>query len=398
MLQIAYMDPHPVPDTCTESLQMLYTADAMGQLGVCVEFITPEPEYIDSRGEHILGHALSDNVQFHYLTNWRKNWWYPGSSNKPYYYAAMRLLASLNVDAVFCRNLKMADYLLRKGSTIPLYFESHEPFTETYREDHPHMTAREQKKFSELKERESFVYRHSSGLVVVPPLLEAFVRSEYGLQKKIAVAPNGVDLEQAFIHDKAMEANKERPVVLYLGSLHAWKGVETLIHSMVEVAPEAMLRVAGGAEARIQELKRLAVSCSVAERVEFVGQVEPGRRFEVIQIADVCVLPLTNAGIASRYTSPIKLFEYMASGKAIVVSDLPSTRVFVTDEKEVLMAKVGDASSLAMTINRLLASRALRNELGDRARRCVEQYSWKKRAETIVSYIEQDLVEMKGGR
>lgn len=382
-MHLVYLDPHPVPNSSTESLQILYTADAMGEQGIRVTLVTPEP-HTSSSVHDILGHELSKNVKLCHLPSAVKSRRLL-SSNKPFYHRAIQLLRELGADVAYARNLKMAERILRQIRIIPLVFETHEPFTLTFREDHPNPSWLERHKLTMLRRREEFVYRNALGLVAVPPYLIEELRREFGIRTPAVIAPNGVDLRQA----EAPHAHSPNPVpiLLYLGSLHPWKGIETLIQAMRFVTPPARLHIVGGGEDRIAQLRNLAETEGVADRVTLVGPVTPDRRFEVIHRADICLLPLTKTGIGSRHTSPIKLFEYMAAGKAIVVSDLPSTRAVVEPGRHVIMAEVDNPLSFAEAINTLLTDPALRDALGRNARNHVGQFSWRKRAETILSGI-----------
>ncbi|WP_163367068.1 glycosyltransferase, partial [Escherichia coli] len=97
--------------------------------------------------------------------------------------------------------------------------------------------------------------------------------------------------------------------------------------------------------------------------------------------------PLTLTSIGSRYTSPLKLFEYMAMRKPVVISDFPSIRD-VVDEKAVSFADSGDAQSFAQQIKLLREEPQRTSEKINHARSLVENYyNWDKRAETILHTI-----------
>ena len=382
-MRLAYPDPHPVPDTGTESLQILYTADALGKAGIEVCLITPPPATVIAARD-ILGHELSPNVKVIHLRDGYPSW-LPWRSNRPFYRAVARFLAKQPAEMIYARNLKLAELLLRWLPSQPLVFESHEPFTLTYREEHPRMNLRQHHKLAALARREEFVYRHARGLVTVPPLLIDALRQEFGVQTPAVDAPNGVDLRQAEAPART-EANSV-PVLLYLGSLHPWKGVETLVRALPLVSGGAQLHIAGGTPARIEELRMLARSCDVEDRVVFHGPVEPGKRFGYMHRADICLLPLTDTGIGSRHTSPIKLFEYMATGKPIVVADVPDTRAIITPGVHALAVPVGDPHAFATAINTLLANPALRARLGTAARERASEFSWDSRARRIADFV-----------
>lgn len=387
VMHLAYLDPHPVPDSIPEALQILYTVDALGALGTHVTLITPMPTTPVDPSD-ILGRVLSKNVELRQLPPGLPRW-LPIRSNQPFYRAAIRALGPLAADAVLVRNLKMAEQLLKQMPQVPLFFETHELFAQTYREEHPLRTWREQRKLDQLVAREGFVYRHAAGLIALTPLLLEDIRKEYGIETAGIVAPDGVDIEQA--RAPINVPRPKTPLLLYLGSLHPWKGVDTLIRAMTHLEQEAMLCLAGGDAQRIEELRALARELGVEQRVQFVGPVPPGQRFEWIHKADICLLPLTDTSIGSRYTSPLKLFEYLAAGKPVVVSDLPSMRAVLEPGRHAIMAASSDPISFANAIERLLVDPSQRQRLGEAARRHAGNFTWASRAGIIRREIDKRL-------
>ena len=92
------------------------------------------------------------------------------------------------------------------------------------------------------------------------------------------------------------------------------------------------------------------------------------------------VLPNLASPLSTHATSPLKLFEYMAAGRAIVASDLPSIREVLTDDVSAVLVAPGDAAALAQGIRRLADDAALRARLAAAAARAVAEYSWDERA------------------
>ena len=83
------------------------------------------------------------------------------------------------------------------------------------------------------------------------------------------------------------------------------------------------------------------------------GQVPPDEVAAHLASADVLALPNTATSISERYTSPLKLFEYMAAGRPIVVSDLPAIREIVRHGESAWLVAPGDAAALAAGIGRV---------------------------------------------
>ncbi len=383
MIKIAYLDPYAVPDTRVASLQILQNADAFARQAAHVSLVTPESPI---SADDLLGRALHPGVTLHGLKSVRKKWYFPFNSQKFFFRQAHAWLKKNPVDAVFTRNLKLADFLLRHIPDTPLFFETHELFAQSFSESHDLRRSQNRRKRLILQKREQFIYRHATGIFALTSLLADDIASTYGTSRPIVIAADGVDLLAA---DKAYKQSPwqlHTPAkILYLGSLHPWKGVPTVIEAMQYVKP-ASLVIAGGDEKQITALLNFAAQLGVSDRVEFLGYVPPKSRFELIDKCDICVLPLTKTSIGSRYTSPLKLFEYMAMKKPVVISDLPSIRD-VVDEHCVYFAQSESAESFSQGLLAVLRNPQQAALIAENARQKSLVYTWDNRAKIILDVI-----------
>ena len=104
--------------------------------------------------------------------------------------------------------------------------------------------------------------------------------------------------------------------------------------------------------------------------------------------ADVLVLPNTaQAAISREHTSPLKLFEYMAAGRPIVASDLPSLREVLRHGDNAWLMQPDDPAALAQGIQHLLAEPALAARLAAQAQEEVQAYTWEQRAANILRFV-----------
>jgi len=226
------------------------------------------------------------------------------------------------------------------------------------------------------------------------------LRRDFGIPAvRIVYWPNGTDVERFGIPFSATEARtklqlpQDVRIALYSGSLQRWKGVETLVEASQFLPSGAMVYIVGGSEREMQEFKIPAFAMASAGRqhskfkIQFAGQ-RPWAEIPVwLKAADVLVLPNTGAMKVSRhYTSPMKLFEYMASGRPVVASDIPSIREIV-DETMVFFAKPDDPRSFADAIQEVLANPGEVQRRADRARQEVRKYTWEARAQKILTQI-----------
>jgi glycosyltransferase involved in cell wall biosynthesis len=238
-------------------------------------------------------------------------------------------------------------------------------------------------------ERWNSLYRHLFGRarLVIATNQWKFdeLRKEFQIsESKLVMLRNGVDVEAFLTNRSKVECREalglpsEGGVVVYTGHLYSWKGVDTLAAAM-EHLPDIECYFVGGTDADIDRFKDIYR----APNLHFVGH-HPHDEMPLWQgAADALILPNTaKEEIAKYYTSPMKLFEYMASGHPIAASRIPSITEIVTEEMAYLV-EPDSPSALAEGIRSLLAFPAEAKERGRRARKEVAKYHWDERARSI---------------
>ena len=200
---------------------------------------------------------------------------------------------------------------------------------------------------------------------------------------KIAVLPNGVDV-QLFGREHDVRSIRTRlgwdsaPVVSFVGSFQLWHGLDRLVESFAKVvaaAPQARLLLVGDGPAR--ELVEQSVrKLGIQEAVRITGFVSQDCVTEMLAVTDVAVLPYP-ALPQDLWFSPLKLYEYMAAGKAIVASRSGQIAEVIRDGENGLLVTPGDTGELAESLLRLIRAPEERSWLGANARQqAVERHSW----------------------
>lgn len=211
---------------------------------------------------------------------------------------------------------------------------------------------------------------------------------------KILVAHDGVNLEFFNIETSREDVKRElnlptdKKIVLYSGHLFEWKGAALLL----EVARnfqfqnniENILFVfVGGTEYDINKFRKKSEGLN---NVLILGH-RPHKEIPLfLKAADALILPNLASDKISSYTSPLKLFEYMASKRPIVASELPSIIEILNDSNSVLV-KPDDPDKLAEGIKKVLADASASAELAIKAFEEVQQHTWQKRAGKIINFI-----------
>ncbi|OGM99049.1 MAG: hypothetical protein A2915_03320 [Candidatus Yanofskybacteria bacterium RIFCSPLOWO2_01_FULL_41_34] len=243
-------------------------------------------------------------------------------------------------------------------------------------------------------------------VVITKHLKENFTKIGFR-PENILVASDGVDLSDFDIDISKQEARvktglpSDKNIVMYTGHLFEWKGTGTLLQTArlisndrFPISDSKMLFVfIGGTERDIKSFKQKAQGLNNVLILEH-------KRYNQIPLflkaADVLVLPnSTREEISRSYTSPLKMFEYMASKRPIVASDLPSLRE-ILNEKNSVPVNSDDALALAGGIKFVLKNPNESQKLTKKAFEEVKNYTWQKRVETIFKFIEEDFKGVLG--
>jgi len=388
-MRLTYLHPCPLPSIKPEVLQLLQMADAFAQYGLEVTLLSPLVRQTESIAS-LLGRSLDNKVRVVYIERGPRA--YPARSNRLFFHNALRWLADQPTDVLYCRHLKAAEKALRAYPQIPLFFEYHEIFSQHFAQQP--LAWWQHIKLRALQRRERLICKRASGLICLSQALADDLQQYYPCTHA-CVAGNGVELSwpQTPSLTPVQRPWNNPPVLLYLGSLHPWKGVTTLIEAMNLLNSAAQLWIAGGDERSRQPLKQQVQQRGLQDKVRFLGYVEPAQRFKLIAQTDICLLPLTHHVIASRYTSPLKLFEYMALAKPIISADVASIREIVQHRQQALLVEPEHPQALARAIEQLLNDRPLAQRLAVAAGEKIKQHSWLHRAEQLALFMQNCLAK-----
>lgn len=221
--------------------------------------------------------------------------------------------------------------------------------------------------------------------------------SDAAAEAPIRIVPNGVDVDR--FRPGRRSANPEAPTIGFVGTLKAWHGTELLLEAFartqaVTAAAERSrprLRIIGSGPRRAA-LGELADRLGIAAQVEFVGAVAPEQMPRAAAALDIAVAPYpAPAAPEDHYFSPLKVYEYLAAGTAVVASDvgeLPGLLAPAGERPRGLLVPAGDVDALAAALDRLIADAGLRRELAAVGRRAVvAEHSWLRRADDVLSAV-----------
>lgn len=194
---------------------------------------------------------------------------------------------------------------------------------------------------------------------------------------KCGVISYGVDVQELALRDgegpqvEEMRRHHQQGMILFVGVLRPYKGLEVLLRAMTKVA-EAHLVIVGSDPER-GRAAALATRLGLSGRVSFAGVVSESRLRVLLHACDLFVLP----SLDRREAFGIVQLEAMACGKPVVSSDLPTGVRFVNRDSETgLLVPPGNPEALATAMSRLLTDSTFRARLGQTAReRVIREFS-----------------------
>jgi glycosyltransferase involved in cell wall biosynthesis len=223
------------------------------------------------------------------------------------------------------------------------------------------------------------------------------LNEKWGVQKdKVVVLPNGVDVNRFWTNPNAKRIIKNRyrmdanPLIVFVGSFFQWHDIKTLLDAFAVCAAkfvDARLLLIGEGEQRIKMMK-YAEEIGIGHLAIFTGFINHEEMPELIGAADVAVVPYPKMN-HKLWLSPLKLFEYMASGVAIVASESGQVAEVIENGKNGLLVPPGDSDAMAAAITKLIIDQPLRTRLGAQARKdAIDCYSWESYVERLENLFE----------
>jgi glycosyltransferase involved in cell wall biosynthesis len=372
-MKLAYLSASTIPSRSANSIHVMKMCQAFGQLGMMTRLYVPDMP----ADELAAGEDCHSRYGVARVFEIERVWWSKlfGRQYVSGFLAAQKAVRD-GAQFALARCIPSACFAARAG--LPVVFEYHQPISDSGR-----LTRLNELLFDGLITAPGF-----RGLVVITHALKAHFLERYPqLEERIFVAPDGADPFPADVTPVDLPAGEERLQVGYVGHLFAGKGME-VVAQLCRQAPFADFHVVGGLE---RDIEQWQAELGDQPNVRFHGFVPHARTAAYIAAFDVVLLPNQNritwhkaGGDIGRWTSPLKMFEYMSAGKPIISSDLPVLREVLDDGRNALLCAPDDIQAWLRALEQL-DDRGLRERLGQQALADFSaQYSWQRRAEAIL--------------
>lgn len=373
-MKLIYVANARIPTEKAHGLQTMKTCEAFARQGAVVELVLPKRHnpitedpftyYNIERNFKITKLPSFDLVRFGRIGFWIQR--------LTFLLAILPKLASREADVIYSRDI-LASFLAVLLGEKRVAYEDHEPISSTWY---------------------AFLLHRIPYKVVVAANLLALYESPGVPTDRVLVAPNGVDLAEfdkvvpdPGLWNRLYDIPRETRIVLYVGHFYRWKGIYTLLDAAPHLGDGiAVVCIGGTAE------DRAAVERYCADRalnnVRIVPFLKHNDVIRHMKSAHVLVLPNTGEEERSlRYTTPLKLFEYMVSGVPIVASRIPSLEPYLVDGENAILIDPDNPEQLAAGIKKIFDEPEAACRRADVTHRDVKKYSWQERARSILSFM-----------
>ena len=393
-MKLANIAPTSIPSRRANSLQVMKMTQAFANLGHDVHLVIP-----DDGKEIEVGDRSWDTLAHHYglSTEFQMEWLPANPRLRKYDYAwyAVRRAREWDAEIIYTRLPQAAAFAAMQG--VNTILEVH---------DCP------QGSIGPLLFR---LFLRGSGakrLILISNPLAADLEDRFGSIIRppfMQVNPDGVDLERytdlpepeesrrRLSSDISLQGDKlgvqffpERFTAGYTGHLYPGRGISLLLE-IAEQLPQVNFLIVGGEPKDVNIVREKVVENNL-QNVILTGFI-PNTELPLYQSAcDVLMMPYqqqvsaSSGGNIAKYLSPMKLFEYLACGRAICASDLPVFREVLSAENAILLPP-NEASSWVSAVRKLIKDPSMREDIAASAKRAASGYTWEKRASRILAGV-----------
>ena len=227
---------------------------------------------------------------------------------------------------------------------------------------------------------EALIFSRAQKIITITHHFKQLILDKYHLPaEKVLVLPNAIDPKKFDLSQQKRLCRKDfgipdKSIVLgCVGAYVPWHGLEFLVDSLGTVAEDKNLYFLFIGDGPVREdVLACAQRHNVKDRVIFTGFLEASKVPLYLDLVDICVIPGSNA-----HCSPMKLFEYMAMAKPVVLPKYQPLLDTITHQNEGLFFEPDNSEELCSSLLRLVESKALREELGKNGfNKVTKQHTW----------------------
>ena len=381
-MRILYIANVRIPTERAQGVQVMHTCEALAKNGVELELIVPwrfNPIKDDPYEYYSVENCFPIKKIFSLDLVWLPKIGFWLQERSFLFFVKIFLFFFRDKETLYVRGENVAKDLVffAKKYKYPLFVESHA----------------KPRKIDFYKK----IFKEVNGVVVITKQYEADLKN-LGISD-VLYTPDAVDVESFKIGASKQQCRGilhlpgDKRIVGYVGKYRTNgqpKGVEDLIAAFSGLAREytdIFLLLVGINKDEMAEVAGLFKNVGIQEgQYAIVGHVRQAEIPKYLKASDVLVMNYPALGHYVHYMSPLKLFEYMASGVPIVATDLPSIRD-ILNESNSFLVKPDSQKDLSLGIMSILNDEKLADSIAEQSLRDIQQYSWGNRARSIIDFV-----------
>lgn len=377
-MKIAYISNSTIPSRTANSIHVMKICQAFSKLENDVILLAPNVAEVESKVDDIYSYYDTEKT-----FNIKQLFW-PRIKGRAYVYglSIAKQVRKTKPDLIYGRFLAGC-YFSSVYSNKPVVFEAHQPIKDSGRI--------QEFLFKKLIRRKNF-----EKLVVISEALKHHYLDNFSIdESKIFVAHDGADVAPENILPVKLKYREAKVNVGYVGQLYSGKGME-VISKIAPKCPWANFHIVGGLEKDIEYWKR---ELNGIDNIFFYGFVPHSETVNYLKAFDIVLAPYQKkvSGYGggksnlSQWMSPLKIFEYMSLGKPIIASDLPVLREVLRNNENSILCDPEDTDEWVEALKWLSKDKKARESIGLKAKEdFLNEYTWKQRAEKILSSLKLD--------
>ena len=334
-------------------------------------------EMVEQKLEEVYGDiSFRISVRKMIISQMADNYLFPGSIR--------RAIKQIKPDLIFCRNHLYLKPCIKSG--IPTIFESHDAnlhlrlkWLDKHHKSYIQKTARSYNRFL---------------MITISEALKHFWMDVGVPQEKIIALHDGFDtamFDKKMAKEEAraiLKLSAEKTIATYTGSLYPNREIDNIL-SLAQHFPQILFMVVGGPDQQKTHYEKLAASRGLSN-VLFTGRVAH-KKIPLYLFASDVLLALWSSKVRTiNYCSPLKVFEYMASGQPIIAQGFPTIKEVLENQVNAIIAEPDSFEDLKKSMQAFMQIRH-NNSLGKKAREeAFQKYSWENRARVILSHAQKE--------
>jgi len=370
-MRIIYVAGSPVPSKAANSVHVMKMSHALADLEHQVTLCCPKATDSDLSKQEVYDlYGVKPNFEFNPHT--------PFSSRIGLILYAMKnaaLAKREKADFVFSRCLFTAWFCSIFG--IKTLFERHDAW-----ENNP--TAA--KIFKRL-----MASKNCLGLVVISKALEDQITSKFGIERnRMIIAADAADPLPETSAPPPFEKVKGKINVGYVGHLYKGRGID-IIADAAKQLPGMEFHIVGGTD---EDLTYWRHELKSHENIHFYGHMSHNAASRYLQHFDVLLAPyqkkvsVAGGGNTVQWMSPLKIFEYMSTGKPMISSDLPVLHEVLKPDKNAYLCIADDVDDWVSVLQSIQKNPTKAAQIGATAKEdFLQNYTWLRRSEKIIEEL-----------